>query len=59
MILVIYHFLKGDMSADRGPIRVIKWAGAIPALSSLPVIVFAYTCHQNVRLFVNGPLTPR
>jgi len=53
MILVIYHFLKGDMSADRGPIRVIKWAGAIPALSSLPVIVFAYTCHQNMFSILN------
>lgn len=58
LVLVIYHFLKGDTSADRGPIRVLKWGGAIPALSSFPVIVFAYTCHQNVRLLVNGSLTP-
>jgi hypothetical protein len=33
---------------DRGPVRLIHWAGPIPALSSLPVIVFAFTCHQNV-----------
>lgn len=50
VILVVYHFIKGDTMADRGPIRVVRWGGAIPTLSSLPVIVFAYTCHQNVRL---------
>lgn len=36
--------------ADRGVIRVIKWGGIVPTLQSFPVIVFAYTCHQNVRL---------
>jgi amino acid permease len=35
--------------ADRGPIRVVQPAGLIQALSTFPVIVFAYTCHQNVR----------
>lgn len=48
VILVLYNFIKGDNVADRGPIRVINWAGAVPTLSSLPVIVFAFTCHQNV-----------
>lgn len=48
MILVVYHFFEGDTKADRGDIRVIKWGGAVPFLSSVPVIVFAYTCHQNV-----------
>jgi amino acid permease len=48
VILVLYHFLKGDTVVDPGPINVIKWAGFVPALSSFPVIVFAYTCHQNV-----------
>lgn len=33
---------------ERGPVRLIHWAGPVPALSSLPVIVFAFTCHQNV-----------
>jgi amino acid permease len=46
--LVVYHFIKGDTMADRGPIRVIHWAGPVPTLSSFPVIVFAFTCHQNV-----------
>lgn len=48
VILVVYHFAKGDTMADRGPIRVVQWESAVAALSSLPVIVFAYTCHQNV-----------
>ena len=34
--------------ADRGDIRVGEWGGIVPTLSSFPVIVFAYTCHQNV-----------
>lgn len=48
VILVVFHFFKGDTMADRGVIRVIKWGGLIPVLQSFPVIVFAYTCHQNV-----------
>jgi amino acid permease len=48
VVLVVYHFAKGDTMADRGVIRVIKWAGLVPTLQSFPVIVFAYTCHQNV-----------
>ena len=48
VILVLYNFIKGDVVADRGPVRIIHWAGAIPTLSSFPVIVFAFTCHQNV-----------
>jgi amino acid permease len=48
VILVVYHFVKGDTMAERGEIRVIEWAGIIPTLQSFPVIVFAYTCHQNV-----------
>ena len=49
MVLVVYHFEKGDTMADRGEIRVVKWAGLVETLQSFPVIVFAYTCHQNVR----------
>lgn len=50
VVLVVYHFLKGDTKSDRGDIRVIEWGGAIATLSSLPVVVFAYTCHQNVSI---------
>lgn len=49
IILVIYHFAV-DKHADPGSIRVIQWGGAIETLSTLPVVVFAYTCHQNVGL---------
>ncbi|CAL5871237.1 uncharacterized protein PFLUO_LOCUS5485 [Penicillium psychrofluorescens] len=53
VVLVVYHFIKGDTKADRGPIRGIHWAGPVPALSSLPVIVFAFTCHQNMFSILN------
>ncbi|KAJ5146364.1 Amino acid transporter transmembrane [Penicillium bovifimosum] len=53
VILVVYHFVLGDTKEDRGPIRVGHWAGAIPTLSSLPVIVFAFTCHQNMFSILN------
>lgn len=54
VILVVYHFILGDTKEGRGPIRVIRWAGAVPTLSSFPVIVFAFTCHQNVCLIFVG-----
>lgn len=50
VVLVVYKFVQGDTMEDRGPIRVGHWEGAVPTLSSLPVIVFAFTCHQNVRI---------
>lgn len=48
VILVVYHFAKGDTMSERGHIRIVEWAGIVPTLASFPVIVFAYTCHQNV-----------
>jgi amino acid permease len=48
IILVVYHF-AADSHPERGPIRIIGWGGPVAMLSSLPVVVFAYTCHQNVR----------
>lgn len=50
VVLVVYHYIDGDTIADRGPVHWIKWQGAVSTLSSFPVIVFAYTCHQNVCL---------
>ena len=47
IVLVIYHF-GVDPHADPSNIRVIQWGGPIETLSTLPVVVFAYTCHQNV-----------
>ncbi|KAI9047058.1 hypothetical protein LZ554_009132 [Drepanopeziza brunnea f. sp. 'monogermtubi'] len=53
VILVVYHFSKGDTMADRGVIRVVEWGGLVPTLQSFPVIVFAYTCHQNMFSILN------
>lgn len=48
VILVVAHFVKGDTMQDRGEIRYLRWESAVATLSSIPVIVFGYTCHQNV-----------
>jgi amino acid permease len=48
IILVLAHFVKGDTLVDRGEVHVFTWQGPVQALASFPVIVFAYTCHQNV-----------
>ncbi|KAG9244639.1 transmembrane amino acid transporter protein-domain-containing protein [Calycina marina] len=53
VVLVVYHFGKGDTKADRGVIRVVKWASLTATLQSFPVIVFAYTCHQNMFSILN------
>ncbi|PBP21757.1 hypothetical protein BUE80_DR007160 [Diplocarpon rosae] len=53
VVLVVYHFYEGDTMADRGVIRVIRWGGLVPTLQSFPVIVFAYTCHQNMFSILN------
>ena len=48
VILVVYHFASGDTQSEKGHVRPVEWAGLVPTLASFPVIVFAYTCHQNV-----------
>ncbi|KAL8838192.1 MAG: hypothetical protein Q9170_002235 [Blastenia crenularia] len=53
VILVVAHFVKGDTMANRGVIRVVRWESAVATLSSFPVIVFAYTCHQNMFSILN------
>jgi amino acid permease len=52
VVLVVYHF-AADYVPDRAPVRVITWDGPISALSNLPVVVFAYTCHQNMFSIIN------
>ncbi|GAP87201.2 putative AVT6-involved in amino acid efflux from the vacuole [Rosellinia necatrix] len=52
IVLVVYHFAS-DTLAPRDKIRVIQWAGPIEALASLPVVIFAYTCHQNMFSILN------
>ncbi|MDI1492331.1 MAG: hypothetical protein OHK93_003544 [Ramalina farinacea] len=53
VILVVAHFIKGDTMQDRGPLRVVRPESAVATLSSFPVIVFAYTCHQNMFSILN------
>jgi amino acid permease len=52
IVLVIYHF-SVDPHAPPSNIRVITWAGPVETLSALPVVVFAYTCHQNMFSIIN------
>ncbi|KAI1823759.1 transmembrane amino acid transporter protein-domain-containing protein [Xylaria intraflava] len=52
IILVVYHFAS-DALAPRDKIRIIQWAGPVEALASLPVVIFAYTCHQNMFSILN------
>ncbi|KAG5926772.1 hypothetical protein E4U42_002966 [Claviceps africana] len=52
IVLVVYHFAV-DPHAAPGNIRVIKWSGPVETLSALPIVVFAYTCHQNMFSIVN------
>jgi amino acid permease len=49
VLLVVAHYIKGDTLEERGTVRVFRWAGPVTALAAFPVIVFAYTCHQNVK----------
>lgn len=60
VILVLAHFIMGDTMEGRGPIRVFKPESVVSALSVFPVVVFAYTCHQNVRSapFLELPFHP-
>lgn len=54
IILVVYHFASDSLD-NRGDVNVIEWNGPVAFLSSLPVVVFAYTCHQNAsRLLQDG-----
>ncbi|KAG6367677.1 hypothetical protein INS49_001871 [Diaporthe citri] len=52
IVLVVYHFAS-DSVENRGEVSYIAWNGAISFLSSLPVVVFAYTCHQNMFSVIN------
>ncbi|KAI0125351.1 transmembrane amino acid transporter protein-domain-containing protein [Xylariales sp. AK1849] len=52
IVLVVYHF-AADSIPNRAPVRVITPDGPISALSTLPIVVFAYTCHQNMFSILN------
>lgn len=52
VVLVVVHFFESDVS-DRGEIRIWKPHSIPTVLSSFPIFVFAYTCHQNMFSLVN------
>ncbi|KAH0356730.1 putative amino acid transporter, partial [Aureobasidium melanogenum] len=53
VVLVVYHFAKGDDMGLKGEISIVPDKGIVPVLASFPVIVFAYTCHQNMFSILN------
>ncbi|EPS39671.1 hypothetical protein H072_6505 [Dactylellina haptotyla CBS 200.50] len=53
VIIVLAHFLKGDTLEERGDVHYFQWAGAVTFFSSFPIMVFAYTCHQNMFSILN------
>jgi amino acid permease len=53
IVLVLAHFIKGDTLVDRGEVHYWTWQGPVQAFASFPVIVFAYTCHQNMFSILN------
>jgi amino acid permease len=52
-VVVVGHFLLGDTSAKRGPVRLVTPAGVSSVLQTLPIYVFAFTCHQNMFSVLN------
>ncbi|KAK9370940.1 transmembrane amino acid transporter protein-domain-containing protein [Lipomyces kononenkoae] len=51
-ILVIGHWMVGDTVSYRGPI-FIGPSSLSGVLSTLPIVVFGFTCHQNMFSIVN------
>lgn len=52
IILVVYHF-AAEAHPDRGQVRYVTWEGPVSFLGAFPVVVFAYTCHQNMFSILN------
>jgi len=50
VLTVVAHFLMGDTIDQRGEVHWFKTQGPMRFFSNLPVIIFAFTCHQNVPL---------
>ncbi|KAK9324144.1 transmembrane amino acid transporter protein-domain-containing protein [Lipomyces orientalis] len=51
-VLVIGHWLVGDTIPYRGPISIGP-SSLSGVLSTLPIVVFGFTCHQNMFSIVN------
>jgi len=53
VLTVVAHFLMGDTLEQRGEVHYFNWQGPMRFFSNLPVIIFAFTCHQNVHSATN------
>ncbi|KAG5361546.1 Vacuolar amino acid transporter 5 [Yarrowia sp. C11] len=53
IVLVVAYYLFSDISDTRAPISLFKPAKISNVLSCFPIIVFAFTCHQNMFSIVN------
>ncbi|ODV89098.1 hypothetical protein CANCADRAFT_27588 [Tortispora caseinolytica NRRL Y-17796] len=52
--LVVVHYALADIDPDlRGPVSMTQPRGLLDVLRALPIIVFAYTCHQNMFSITN------
>ncbi|KAI6354289.1 hypothetical protein MCOR25_008683 [Pyricularia grisea] len=52
IILVVYHF-AAESHPNRGEVHYVTWEGPVAVLGAFPVVVFAYTCHQNMFSILN------
>ncbi|KAK9471749.1 transmembrane amino acid transporter protein-domain-containing protein [Dipodascopsis tothii] len=52
VLLVLGHFFVGDLAELRGPISLLPQSTSA-VLTSFPVVVFGFTCHQNMFSIVN------
>lgn len=53
VLLVVCYYLFTDIATSRAPISLIKPQSITNVLSCFPIIVFAFTCHQNMFSIVN------
>lgn len=53
VVVVVGHFLVGDTQDELGPISVFRPESAKGVITTLPIIVFAFTCAQNMFSSIN------
>lgn len=58
VLIVVGHFVLGDTLDERGPINLLEPDKLSSVLSSLPIIIFAFTCHQNMYSVLNELALP-
>ena len=53
LVVVIFHFFIGDTISQRGEISIWHAENAGSVISTTPIIVFAFTCAQNMFSSIN------